>query len=120
MFATAGVLEKDQPETLEPGIVRLVIVDILDLCHGSECTFSETPFFALGSNRAEYEHCALILNGRFWHKAPQAANRRKEMTRICAIRFTMTRPRKAASDFWAPRRFRWKHTSTFALHGPFV
>jgi hypothetical protein len=31
MFATAGVLEKDQPEILEEGITRLTITDVTDL-----------------------------------------------------------------------------------------
>src|SRR6266849_10122275 len=37
-----------------------------------------------------------------WHHAPQAANRKKEMTRIGAIRFAIIQSYKAASDFPAP------------------
>jgi hypothetical protein len=36
----------------------------------------------------------------FWHYAAQAANRKKEMTRIGAVRFTIARSCKAASAFW--------------------
>jgi hypothetical protein len=49
----------------------------------------------------------------------------KEMTRIGAVRFTIALSCKAASDFWAARRFGWKHTFwkhtlTLALGGTAV
>jgi hypothetical protein len=37
------------------------------------------------------------------------------MTRIGAIRFTVTQSCKAASDFLAARRFGGKHTSTYIV-----
>jgi hypothetical protein len=45
-----------------------------------------------------------------WHNAPQVANRKKDITRIGAIRFTMARSYEVASDFLAARQFGWKHT----------
>ena len=55
----------------------------------------------------------------FWQNAPPATNRQNQMTRIGVLRFTISPPCKAASDFRAPRRF-WKHTSTLALQRAIV
>jgi len=68
------------------------------------------------SGEVEPSRWSKSAEGRsLWHKAPQAANSRNKMTRIGAIRFAITQSCKAASDFPAPRRFGWKHTSTLAL-----